>query len=147
MKSSAARMRELGTIPIATAASTVGQLESAFGQLKRQGAEALIVDADAFFIIQRNLIARLAIENSLPTVTAFREMVEGGALMSYGVSLPYSYHRAAYFVAKILKGVKPADLPIEQPTQVELVINLRTARTLGITIPPELRVRADSIIE
>lgn len=147
MKLNVARMRELGATVIAVGASTVDQLDSVFGQLKREGAEALVVDADAFFIIQRNLIGRLAIEQRLPTVTPFREMVDGGALMSYGVSLPYSYHRAAYFVDKILNGAKPAELPIEQPTQVELVINLRTAKALGITIPQELLVRADQAIE
>jgi ABC-type uncharacterized transport system substrate-binding protein len=147
VKTSAARMLKLGATPIVAGASTADQLADAFEQLERGGAEALVIEADAFFIIQRELIGRLAIERGLPTLTAFSEMVDGGAMMSYGVSLPDSYHRAAYFVDRILKGAKPAELPIEQPTQVELVINLKTAKALGVSVSRELLLRADRVIE
>lgn len=147
MQRSAARLRELEAIPIVADASSADQLARAFEQLKREGAEALVVDADAFFMTQRELIARLAIERGLPTLTTFKEMVDGGAMLSYGVSLPYSYHRAAYFVDKILKGARPAELPIEQPTELELVINLKAAKALGLTMPPSLLLRADRVIE
>ena len=147
MRNRAARMRELGASPTVVDASTAEELRRAFERLAREGAEALVVDADAFFLIQRELIAQLAIARKLPTLNPFREMVDDGGLMSYGVGLPYSYHRASYFVHRVLKGAKPAELPIEQPTQVELVLNRRTARALGVAIPGELLLRADKVIE
>jgi putative ABC transport system substrate-binding protein len=139
--------RKAGLIPNLAEASSTEGLAQAFERFAREGAEAVIIQADAFFLTQRALIARVAIERKLPTMHAFRELVESGGLMSYGVSLPYSYHRAAYFVDRILRGAKPADLPIEQPTTVELTINLKTAKALGVRVPNELLLRADRVIE
>jgi ABC-type uncharacterized transport system substrate-binding protein len=99
------------------------------------------------FIGQRHRIADLAMKSRLPTVFARRENAEGGGLMSYGPSLSDQFRCAATYVDKILKGADPAGLPIEQPTTLELVINLKTAKALGLTIPPSLLQRADQVIE
>jgi putative ABC transport system substrate-binding protein len=92
-------------------------------------------------------IAELAVNSRLPVMYAFRFYVEGGGLISYGVDIAENYRRAAAFVDKILKGANPADLPIEQPTKFELVINVKAARSIGLTIPPSLLARADQVIE
>jgi putative tryptophan/tyrosine transport system substrate-binding protein len=92
-------------------------------------------------------ILELARGKHLPVVSQFREFVEAGGLMAYGPSLPEMYRRAATYVAKILRGAKPADLPVEQPTKFELIINLKTAKALGLTIPPSLLGRADEVIQ
>jgi putative tryptophan/tyrosine transport system substrate-binding protein len=95
----------------------------------------------------RKQIAEAAAAKKLPSVYGYHEHVEAGGLISYGVDLNWCFHRAAYYVDRILKGTKPADLPVEFPTEIELVINLKTARALGLTIPPTLLVRADEVIE
>ena len=95
----------------------------------------------------RARIAELGVKTRLPTMCVLREYVEAGCLMSYGASLSDQASRAAYFVDRILKGAKPADLPIEQPTKFYLVVNLKTAKTLGVTIPPSVLGRADQLIE
>ena len=99
------------------------------------------------FLSERRHIAELAIAAQLPTVSAFREQVEDGGLMSYGIDLHENFRRAAAYVDKIFKGAKPADLPIEQPTKFELVVNLKTAKALGLTIPEAFLIRADEVIE
>ena len=96
---------------------------------------------------ERRQIAQLALKNRLPTSFAFREYVEAGGLMAYGANFVDMSRLAAVYVDKILKGAKPADLPVEQPTKFELVINLKTAKALGLTIPPTLLLRADQIIQ
>jgi putative ABC transport system substrate-binding protein len=98
------------------------------------------------FMLHRTRLADLAAKSRLPSL-GYRELVEAGGLMSYGPSLPDLWRRAATFVDKILKGAKPADLPVEQPAKFELVINLKTAKALGLTIPPSLLQRADQVIE
>jgi putative tryptophan/tyrosine transport system substrate-binding protein len=95
----------------------------------------------------RRRIAELAVIKRLPTIATVRQWTEAGILMSYGTSFPHLWHRAATYVDKILRGAKPGDLPIEQPTTFELVINLKTAKALGLTIPPSLLARADHVIE
>ena len=99
------------------------------------------------FLIERKQIAELAMRHRLPTIFAQREYVEAGGLMSYGSNLRSLFVRAATYVDKILKGSHPADIPIEQPTVFELVINIGTAKALGLTVPPSLRARADFVIE
>jgi putative tryptophan/tyrosine transport system substrate-binding protein len=126
-------------------AETAGQRGSfRCGSLKPSD---MIVAADAFFIQQGRQIADLARKHRMPSVFSFREQVDAGGLMSYGQHLADNFRRAATYVDKIFKGAKPADLPVEQSTKLELVINLRTARALGLTIPPELLVLATEVIE
>ena len=112
-----------------------------------RGANALVVADDAEFTDHRAQIAELALRNRLPTISGLREMVEAGGLMAYGASFGELYRRAASHVHKILQGVNPADLPVEQPIKFEFVINMRTANALGLTIPPSLLARADEVIE
>ena len=119
---------------------------STFDLLKSR-ADALFIVADPLVNTNRILIGTLALGARLPTSCAFRELVEAGCLMSYGPYLPDLYRRAAEFADKILRGAKPADIPVEQPTKFELVINLKTAKALGITLPPVVLARADEVIE
>jgi putative ABC transport system substrate-binding protein len=128
-------------------AATPQEIESAFSSMNRHGAGAVIVAADAFFIQQGQQIADLARKHRMPSVFPFREQVDAGGLMSYGQHLADNFRRAATYVDRILKGAKPADLPVEQSTKLELVINLRTAAALGVTVPPELLVLATELIE
>ena len=128
-------------------ASTASQIEAAFGAMTRERAGALIVLADPFFNTQRRRIEELAAKNRLPTMFGTWEGAEAGGLMSYGENPAEPFRRAATYIDKILKGAKPADLPVEQPTQIELVINLKTARAIGLTIPQELLFRADRVIQ
>ncbi len=119
---------------------------SAFAVIARQRPDALLVASSAPHYAHRRLIVEFAVKNRLPGMYAWREHVEGGGLMSYGVSASDLFSRAAGYVDKILKGSKPADLPIEQPTKFELVINLKTAKSLGLTISPSVLLRADEVI-
>ena len=112
-----------------------------------QGASALLLVDDAVFTAHRTQIAELALKNRLPTISGFSDVVEAGGLMAYGPHYADLYRRAATHVHKILKGAKPADLPIEQPTKFELVINLKTAKALGLTIPRSVLIRADQVIQ
>jgi putative ABC transport system substrate-binding protein len=123
------------------------QYTDAFTLISRARAEALFVSASAAAFADRDLIVDFATRTRLPSTFRFRESVELGGLMSYGNNAADIYRRAAAYVDKILKGTKPADLPVEQPTKFELVINLKTAKTLGLTIPPSMLARADEIIE
>jgi putative tryptophan/tyrosine transport system substrate-binding protein len=111
------------------------------------GDRALIVVASSFMFTERTRIADLALKHRLPTALGAREYVEAGGLFSYSVNFPDQFRRAASYVDRILKGTKPADLPVEQPTKFELIINLKTAKALGLTIPPSLLQRADQVIE
>jgi putative ABC transport system substrate-binding protein len=121
-------------------------LEAAFETAMEGHADALITLPDAMLWNQRFHVASLADQHRLPALFPEREFVDAGGLLSYGPSIPASFHRAATYVDKILKGAKPADLPVEQPTKFELVINLKTAKTLGITMPPSLLLLADEVI-
>jgi putative tryptophan/tyrosine transport system substrate-binding protein len=115
--------------------------------MSKQGARALVVLPDSFFTNNRGHIAELALIQRLPSIFAQREYVEAGGLMSYGESFREFLRRAATFVEKIFRGSKASDLPIEQPTRYFLVVNLKTAKALGLTLPPSLIARADEIIE
>ena len=122
-------------------------LETAFATMTREGADALLVLGDSLLLSGlRRQIAELAATHRLPTMYGWKYHVDAGGLMAYGPSQPDLYRRAATYVDKILKGTKPADLPVEQPTKFELVINLKTAKVLGLTIPPTLLFQADEVI-
>jgi putative ABC transport system substrate-binding protein len=128
--------------------SRAEDLDRAFSAVTKQRAQALVLPgANPVGFINRGKIATFAQRNRLPSMYPTSEYVETGGLMSYGPSLPDLFRRAATYVDKILKGAKPADLPVEQPTKFELVINLKTAKALGLTIPPSLLQRADQVIE
>ena len=127
--------------------SRADEVDHAFLALTREGAEAFMVLADALLLEGlRGRIVALAATHRLPAMYPWKTFVDAGGLMSYGSSLPDLRRRAAYYVDRILKGAKPADLPVEQPTKFELVINLKTAKALGITMPPHLLVLADEVI-
>jgi len=121
--------------------------QPAFAAMTRARAEAVVVLADPLTITYRTQIVDLAAKSRLPTIHPFRESVEAGGLMAYGVDLPDMYRRAAPYVDKILRGAKPGDLPIEQPTKFEFVINMKAAKALGLAIPPSLLLRADRVVE
>ena len=121
--------------------------ERAFSDMTRERAGALTVRPAPMFVSERGRLVDLAAKNRLPAVYPWREFVDAGGLMAYGPNLANLYRRAASYVDKILNGAKPGDLPVEQPTKFELIINLRTARALGLTIPPSVLQRADQVIE
>jgi putative ABC transport system substrate-binding protein len=124
-----------------------GEFDAAFVAMAKERAVALLVFGDPMFLLNRGRLADLALKNRLPSMSTQWQWVGAGGLMSYGPSLPELWRRGATYVDKILKGAKPADLPVEQPTKFELVINLKTAKTLGLTIPPSLLQRADEVIQ
>ena len=128
-------------------ANSASQIDEAFKSMARERPHAVIVLADAFFIQLRRKIAELALKNRLPSIFSNRESVADGGLMSYGANLTEQYRRAADYVDRILKGAPPGELPVEQPMKLELVINMKTAKALGLTIPQELLLRADELIE
>ena len=128
-------------------ARTEGELEGAFATMARGRAQALIVLTTPPFITARQRLAELAIAHRLPTMFLGRQFVEAGGLMSYFPHREEVWRHSAVYVDKILKGAKPADLPVEQPTKFELVINLKTAKTLGLDMPASLLARADEVIE
>ena len=128
-------------------APTLNHIEPALAKLAKDGVQALVILTGSFFGHERARIVKIALQRRWPTVANLREFTENGALMSYGADRSALYTRAAYYVDKILKGAKPGDLPIEEPTRFDLVINRKTADLLGIRIPQELLLRADKVIE
>ena len=124
-----------------------GEFAPAFDRFGKRGVQAVIVPVNGLFGVQRAHIAQLAIAARLPTISAESQDVEAGLLASYGVNRRENYRRGAGYVDRILKGVKPSDLPVEFPTRIELAINLRTAKALGLDLPPSLITRADEVIE
>ncbi len=126
---------------------TTSELDTAMESARRMGAGAVLIFSSPIVFAHRIRLAALGLEERLPTVSLFTEFAEAGGLLTYGPSLREAFHRSGVFVGKVLKGAKPGDLPIERPARFELVINLKTAKALGLTIPPSLLQRADQVIE
>lgn len=140
--------RRLGLTLVSVEVRAPGEIESAFARIRRERAQALIVISDAFALSPlRGEIPALATKNRLPAIYTWRETVEAGGLMSYAPVLPDFFRRAATYVDKILKGAKPGDLPVEQPTRFELAVNLKAAKAIGLKIPQSFLLRADQVIE
>jgi len=139
--------RKTGLSVLQFEAQTPEGIERAFAAMKVARADAVTVVIDAFFLQSARQIAALALRHKLPFISTQQQDAEAGSLMSYGANVAGNYRRAAAYVDKILKGAKPADLPVEQPMTVELALNLKTAKALGITIPQSLLVRANGVIE
>jgi putative ABC transport system substrate-binding protein len=139
--------RALGLRLIAANAATPGEIDTAYDELVKQGAKAVFVGSGPFFTNQRTQLVALAARHNIPCIYGEREDAVAGGLMSYGNNLKDAYRRNGLYVARILKGDKPGDLPIEAATKFELIINLATAKKLGLEIPPTLLARADEVIE
>ncbi|MEO8487888.1 MAG: ABC transporter substrate-binding protein [Betaproteobacteria bacterium] len=142
----AAAARRLGIQLRYVEARGPDEFDAAFETIARERAEAMITSGSSTYLVHRARLAELAAARKLPTMSSYREMVEGGMLMAYAVNMAGFVGRAAEYVDRILRGAKPADMPIEHPTRFELVINLKTARAIGIVIPPPVLQRADEVI-
>ena len=125
----------------------MAELEDAFKVLAENRPDALLVGSDPFFVSRSDQFAKLASHAKIPTIYPFRETTDAGGLISYGTNIPNAYRQAGILIARILKGEKTSDLPVQQPTKFELVINLKSAKAIGLTVPPSLLSRADDVIE
>jgi putative ABC transport system substrate-binding protein len=131
----------------AVQAGTESEIDAVFATLSREKAQALMVANDAFLTVRGPQIAALAARYALPTVYPWREQAEAGGLLSYGTSIREAYRQAGIYVGQVLKGASATDLPVQQPTKFELVINLKAARALGLSVPASILLRADEVIE
>ena len=147
MKDTQMAARSLGVTLQSAEIRTADDFERAFASVLKGRAEALVVGPGQFLFTHQRAVVEFALKNRLPSIYAWKDPVSAGGLIAYGVNIPQVYRRAAYYVDKILRGTKPGDLPVEQPTKFDLVINLKTAKALGLTIPHSLLVRADQVIE
>jgi putative ABC transport system substrate-binding protein len=139
--------RALGMQIHAVNASTVSEVEAAFATMVRDKADALFVGADAFLTSRRVQIAITAARHGIPTVATVREWVEAGALMSYGTDIEDVYRQVGDYTGRVLKGAKPAEMPVQETTKLEFLINLTTARVIGLDLPAALLARADELIQ
>jgi putative ABC transport system substrate-binding protein len=139
--------RALGRTLLVLKAGTAREIDAAFATLVEQRANAVIVSGDPFYPTRAQQIAVLAVRHGLPIISAVRELPVAGGLISYGNSVTDAYRRAGVLTARLLKGAKPSDTPVDRATKFELVINLGTAKALGLTVPPALLARADEVIE
>jgi putative ABC transport system substrate-binding protein len=139
--------RRLGVKLVSAEVREPNDLDTAFKLLSNEHVQAVVILADAMLFQERQRVAELAAGARLPAVYGFRDHVDAGGLISYGVNYPVNFRRAAIYVVKILKGAKPSDLPVEFPNKLELIINLKAAKALGLDIPPTLLARADEVIE
>ena len=142
-----AKAEAIGQKLLVVQASNERELQAAFGQAAQEHANAILINADAFFTSNREKVIGLAARYNLPAMYAWREFPEDGGLISYGISLGDAYRQNGIYVGRILRGVKPADLPVTQPTRIELIINLNTAKSLDLEIPAKLLALADAVIE
>ena len=147
MRDTEAAARTLGIALQPLEARNVDDLEQAFSRAAAERADAFITFAHGFAFVHRRRIAGLAAHHRLPAMYGWREYAEVGGLMTYGPNVTETLRRAASYVDRIIKGANPADLPVEQPTKFDLVINLKAAKALGLTVPPSLLARADEVIE
>ena len=139
--------QRIGIKAIKFEATSPAGIEKSFVEMRRSGAGAVVVMTEAYFVSQIPQLVSLANQHRLPAIFGYREFVQAGGMMSYGLSYKEYYKRVARYIDAVIKGARPADLPVEQPTKIELAINLRTAQALGVTIPQTLLLRADEVIQ
>jgi putative ABC transport system substrate-binding protein len=137
----------LGMTPASVEARGLDALEQAFVAMVRERTQAFVVLGDPVLFNYRDQIGAMAVRNRLPAISSTKEFVEAGLLLTYGANVRDLFRRSAVFIDKIFKGAKPADLPVEQPTKFELVVNIKTAKALGVGVPPSVLARADEVIE
>jgi putative ABC transport system substrate-binding protein len=142
-----AAARSLGVEVVLASAASEDELDAAYAGLVQRNAKALIITGDAFFLHEVKKLAALAVQHRMAAAFTSREYAQAGGLMTYGASVRDSFHQAGIYTGHILKGEKPGDLPVIQPTRFELVINLKAAKAIGLDVPPHLQQLADEIIE